>query len=336
MSVSDYRAEAPPEEERQRVRHRYRSQLGHLSAPYSGLFVWAAVIVAFGIWVPDTFLTLQSLRTISESQAVTAIVALALIAPTAAGAFDLSVAATMGIGLLVVLRLQAAGWNSLLAVLVALLCGLAVGIVNAIAVVKFEIDSFIATLGMSSILAALSYEISGGSQLIGGTSSVFNAFGQKIVYGVPLVVLYMLGVAAILFYISEYTTLGRHVYATGGNKEAARLAGIRVNRVIVGSLIASGVIAAFAGVVLAASLGTATYDTGPPYLLPAFSAVFLGATQIKLGRINVVGTLIAVYLLATGIKGLTLVGAPVWLPDLFNGAVLIIAVGLAVRGRRRR
>jgi ribose transport system permease protein len=99
--------------------------------------------------------------------------------------------------------------------------------------------------------------------------------------------------------------------------------------------VAAPTIAAFAGVVLAAKLGTGNPTSGPPYLLPAFSAVFLGATQIKAGRVNVLGTLIAIYLLATGVKGLQLAGAPVFLNDLFNGLALILAVALAARSKRK-
>jgi ribose transport system permease protein len=90
-------------------------------------------------------------------------------------------------------------------------------------------------------------------------------------------------------------------------------------------------LAAFAGIVLASKLSTASPDMGPSYLLPAFSAVFLGATQITPGRVNVLGTLIAIYLLATGVKGLQLAGAPSYVYDLFNGVALIAAVALAAR-----
>jgi len=116
---------------------------------------------------------------------------------------------------------------------------------------------------------------------------------------------------------------------------AARLAGVRVDRIVYGSLVASSLVAGITGVVLAARIGTASPDIGPSYLLPAFSAVFLGSTQIKPGRVNVIGTLIAIYLLATGVKGLQLAGAPSYTDDLFNGAALIIAVALAARSARK-
>jgi ribose transport system permease protein len=110
---------------------------------------------------------------------------------------------------------------------------------------------------------------------------------------------------------------------------------VRVERLIFSSFVTSGTLAALAGVILAAQIGTADVSSGPPYLLPAFAAVFLGATQIRAGRVNVIGTLVAIFLLATGVTGLQLAGAPVYVEDLFNGAALIVAVALAVRSRNR-
>jgi len=139
----------------------------------------------------------------------------------------------------------------------------------------------------------------------------------------------MLVIAAIVWYVLERTPVGRRVYATGGNIEAARLAGVRVNLVIVGALVACGAIAACAGMLVSANLGTGDPTIGPAYMLPAFSAAFLGSTQFRSGRFNVWGTIVAVYVLATGVKGLQLAGAPIWIPDLFNGAALLLAVGMA-------
>jgi ribose transport system permease protein len=124
------------------------------------------------------------------------------------------------------------------------------------------------------------------------------------------------------------------MYATGGNADAARLAGVRTDRVVFGTLVFTAVIAGIAGIVVTSRLGTGSPTIGPPYLLPAYAAAFLGSTQVKPGKFNVLGTLIAVFALATSVKGLQLAGAADWLPDLFNGVALILAVGLSVRRRR--
>jgi ribose transport system permease protein len=146
-------------------------------------------------------------------------------------------------------------------------------------------------------------------------------------------VLYLLILAALVWWVMQHTPAGRYLYAIGGNSEAARLAGVRTDRWTFLSLVASGFICGIAGV-LYGSLSGPSLTFGPAMLLPAFAAVFLGSTQIRPGRVNVWGTLIAVYVLATGVKGLQLVTGVQWLSDLFNGAALIVAVAFATWRQR--
>lgn len=303
---------------------------------FSGLYVWAALILIFSLWVPSLFDTATNARIIAGSQAVTAIVALGLIVPVACGAFDLSIAGTMGVAVCVVIWFQTNhhGWG--LGIVAALVIGLVVGLVNSFVVIKLNVDSFIATLGMSSILSAGTYWITGGVTVSTGVSPHFTAIGQNLLWGLPLPVFYMVALGIVLWWMLEYTPAGRYLYGIGGNLQAARLAGIRTGRITTAAFSLSGVVAAFAGVILAAEVGSSSPDIGVPYLLPAFSAVFLGATQIRPGRVNVLGTLIAIFLLATGVKGLQLAGAPSYISSLFNGAALIIAVALAARAAHRR
>jgi ribose transport system permease protein len=303
---------------------------------FSGLYVLAALILIFALWVPSLFLTATNFRIIAGSQAITAMLALGLIVPVACGAFDLSISGTLGMGCCIVVWFQANGHGFILGIFAAVAFGLLVGLVNALIVVKLHVDSFIATLGMGSILSAGTIWVTGGFQVANGISPHFTAIGQKQILGLPLPVYYMVILALILWWLLEYTPAGRYLYSVGGNPQAARLAGIRVGRITTGAFVVSGVVAAFAGVMLAAELGSSSPDVGVPYLLPAFSAVFLGATQIIPGRVNVLGTLIAIFLLATGVKGLQLAGAPGYINDLFNGLALIIAVALAVRATRRK
>lgn len=303
----------------------------------SGVYAWALLVVVFGVLVPETFLTSSTVRSIGAGQAVTAVAAMALIIPLAAGLFDLSVAATLGVAAVLTLRLQGDGMSPGLSVVVALAVGAAVGVVNGVLVVRVGVNSFIATLGMSSVLAALAYWITDGTQLVVPLPSGFVEFGQSTLLGIPTPVWCVIGLALVLFYVMELTTAGRYLHAVGGNIEAARLVGIRVDRLLFLSLVSSGVLAAAAGALLSAQLGSSSADIGPAYLLPAFSAVLLGATQIKNnGRVNVFGTLVAVVLLATGIYGLQLLGTPPFISSLFNGIALILAVSLSLRANRGR
>lgn len=302
---------------------------------FSGLYVWAALILLFAIWVPDTFLTTNNARIVAGDQAITAMLALGIIIPLAAGVFDLSFAGVLGVSVAITAYLQVEGLSPVVAALGAITAASLIGAVNGFVVVRLRVNSFIATIGMSSLLAAAAYWITEGKQITEGFNSTFLDLGTKQVLGVPLPFYAMLVVAVVIYVLIEYLPVGRYLYASGGNPQAARLAGVRVDRIVFGSLVASSFVAGITGVVLAARLGTASPDIGPSYLLPAFAAVFLGSTQIKAGRVNVLGTLIAIYLLATGVKGLQLAGAPIYVNDLFNGAALIIAVALAARTARR-
>jgi ribose transport system permease protein len=304
---------------------------------FSGLYVWAILIVVFSIWIPDLFPTVDNFRIVASSQAIAAIVALGLLVPVACGVFDLSIAGTLGVSETLVVYSQTNGHGVFLGIVLALAAGLAIGLVNAFVVIKLRVDSFIATLGMSSILLAVVLGLTDGASLTPTSlSSTFTAFGQNKLWGLPLPVFYMLAIGLVLYWILEFTPIGRYLYGIGGNPQAARLAGVRVDRITTGAFATSGIVAAFAGVVLAAVLGSASPTVGDGYLLPAFSAVFLGATQIRPGRVNVLGTLIAIFLLATGVKGLQLAGAPNYISALFNGAALIIAVALSARTSSRK
>jgi ribose transport system permease protein len=322
--VEEPRVEEPPK--------RRRINLG--MDRFSGLYVWAALIILFSFWVPDTFPTTDNAKIVAGDQAITAMLALGIIIPLAAGVFDLSFAGVLGVSVAIVGYMQSNGWNVWLSVVAAIAAGAFIGAANGFIVVQLRVNSFIATLGMSSLLVAAEYWITDGKQIT-EFNSTFLDLGTKPILGIPLPFYVMIVLAIIIYIIIEYLPIGRYLYASGGNAQAARLAGVRVNRVVFGSLVGSALTAGITGVVLAARIGTASPEIGPSYLLPAFSAVFLGSTQIKPGRVNVIGTLVAVYLLATGVKGLQLAGAPSYINDLFNGAALIIAVALAARSARR-
>ena len=168
----------------------------------------------------------------------------------------------------------------------------------------------------------------------GALAGNFAKLGQTTISGVTLPVIYMLVVALAIWYLLEHTATGRRLYATGFNPDAARLAGVPVNRLRFISLVTSGTLAGATGIVLASILGSGSPTAGTPYLLPAFAAAFLGATQLKNGRFNAWGTVIAVLLLGTGTTGLALAAAPQWSQSMFVGVVLIGA--LAVTGLQRR
>jgi ribose transport system permease protein len=214
-----------------------------------------------------------------------------------------------------------------------------VGLVSALMVVKFRVNSLIATLGMSQVLIAFQLKIADNRQITGAFSSGWSSLGTQDVLGVPIVVVYLLILAVVLWFTLEHTPVGRYLFAVGGNPDAARLAGLNVERLTVGSLMASATIAGLAGVIFSMKVGTYSSSTGPGLLFPALAAVFFGASQFT-RRPNVWGTLVAYFTLAFGVKGLQLAFGPgtFWIQPLFQGAALLIAVALASRvvGETRR
>jgi ribose transport system permease protein len=318
-------------------RHDWRRSAAFLSPRnISAIYVFLALFILFSLWVPQTFLVWGTWRAMISTQAQTALLAVGLVIALSAGAFDLAIGSTLGLGeILVAWLLVNHGVAIVPAIALATLAGAVVGLVNGLLIVRVRIDSFIATLGMSSILLALINWISNSQQIV-GLSNSFQNIATNRVLGFPVAVYIMLGVAIAVWYVLERTPIGRRVYATGGNIEAARLAGVRTSAVIVAALAACGAIAAFSGVLVTSSLGAGDPTIGPPYLLPAFSAAFLGSTQFRGGRFNVWGTVLAVYVLGTGVMGLQLAGAPIWIPNLFNGGALLLAVGLSKYQRTTR
>jgi ribose transport system permease protein len=302
----------------------------------SALYIFAAIFLLFSLWIPDTFLTSQVWRSLLDQGALTTLVALGLVLVLAAGVFDLAVGAEVGFGaILVAWFLSREGVPIVPAIALTVLAGCCIGSISGLLVVRAKIDSFIATLGLSSILLAATAWVSNSQQILNlGSGFQDVATGQLL--GLTYPVWFMLAVALVLAYLLDATPIGRRIYATGGSEPAARLAGVRTSRVIVSCLVGCGAIAASAGVLASARLATGDPTIGPAYLLPAYAAAFLGSTQFRGGRYNVWGTVVSVYVLATGVKGLQLAGAPVWIPDLFNGVALLLAVGIARYRRTAR
>jgi ribose transport system permease protein len=308
-----------------------RRKIGTGFDRYSGLYLWATFILVFGIWTPSTFLTTSTLHSVAAQQAVTGMVGLAVLIPLAAGLYDLSVWAVANVaGILTVVLMNNHHWAVVPAIAAGIIVGFAIGCVNAFIVVKLRVNSFIATLGMGSVLSATQVIISSNAQPLPPPSSAWNNFTQTTVGGFQIVVLYLIVLAFVLWWLTAHTPAGRYLYAIGGNTEAARLSGVRIERYTTAALLTSATVAGLAGVMFS-SLNGPSLNFGGTLLLPAFAAAFLGSTQLIPGRFNVWGTLLAIYVLATGVQGLQLVSGASWLNDMFNGVALIIAVALSIQ-----
>jgi ribose transport system permease protein len=299
------------------------------------IYVWVVLIVIFTAWKPHLFPTTRTAKTVLNEYAITGLAALSAIMPLAAGIFDLSIGSTVGFaGVFAGWSLNTLGLSPPLAILLTLVAGAVIGLLNATVVVRMKIDSFIGTLATGSIIAALTIWVSGDQILTGKLSLGFASFASTSVAGIQLPVIYLLAGMLVLAYLLEQTTFGRHIYASGYGPDVSRLVGLRVDRLRTISLLWSGVMASFAGICLASQLGGADPSTGPEYLIPAFSAAFVGATQFRHGRFNPWGAVVAVLMIGTGSVGLLLAGTQQWMPQVFQGAVLIAAVGITMYQRK--
>ena len=297
---------------------------------FSGLYLWAFFILLFGVWKPGLFLTQSTLHSVAAALAVPAMLALALLIPLTAGAYDLSVGAVINFSTVLVVILQTKNHMSMgLAIALTIVVCLAIGAASGFFVVVLRVNSFVATLGIASVVAALQVIISGQTQPFPPINSSWTALTQHQVLGFQIVVVYLIVLAILLWWVLDHTPIGRNLYAIGGNPEAARLAGVRVSGWTFLTLVVSAGISGVAGVLYASQSGP-SLTFGQTLLLPAFAAAFLGSTQIKPGRYNVWGTVLAVYVLATGVQGFQYVTGAQWLSDMFNGIALLAAVSFAV------
>lgn len=310
----------------------------HFFSVWNLAILLVTLIVVFAILKPDTFLTAFTFQSLLNSRSIYALAALAVMIPLTSDNFDLSVASTLGITQVLANGLQTQqGLSWQIVVILCLLLGAAVGLVNGFLVTRLRIHSFIATLGSGTLLLGLNQWYTGGMQVVGTLPPAFTSLSAALpLTGIPLPVVYLLVIAFILWIVFDYLPIGRFLYVIGDSPRAAELTGIPRTFYVTMAFVASGTIAAFAGVILQAQLRVGQSTVGQELLLPAFTGALLGATAIRPGRPNVWGTVLAVSVLAVAVSGLTQLGAPFFVENLFNGGMLLLAVGLAAYTQRRR
>jgi ribose transport system permease protein len=298
---------------------------------------WILMILVLGYFKPDQMFAWNSYASMFGSNAMVVVLTFALMIPLTSGDFDLSVASVMGLSsiLIAVLNVQM-NVDIGPAIIIALLCGAAVGAINAFFILYFGVHSLIVTLGTGYFINGLILWISNSATIAGVSMGLVKAVILTRVFGIPIGFYYALALTFIVWYVFQHTSLGRRLLFVGRGREVARLSGVNVNRVRTGSLIASGVIAAFAGVLYTGMRGAADPSSALAFLLPAFAAAFLGSTAIYPGRFNAPGAFVAVFFLSTGIMGLNFLGVDSFVQNLFYGGGLVIAVSISqlIRGRK--
>lgn len=293
------------------------------------------VLVLICMAIFPQFRTASLFTTMVNAQSLVLLLGLTATVVLRLGDFDLSVAQTMVATGALVAQLTKMGVPSGLAVLVGLGLGVAVGLINALLVVRVGVDSFVATLGSFTALSGFAYLIT-NSRIISGIPDEFVNFSRSQLLGIPLISWYAWALVIVLWYVYQRTPLGRYTLFIGGNRNAARLSGVPVNRIRTGAYVVSGLLASFIGVCFIGYFGAVDPSVGSQYMLQPFAAAFLGATAIAVGRFNAFGTVAALYLLTVGITALQLLGAQTWVSNVFYGVALMVAVTAAKLAGSRR
>jgi ribose transport system permease protein len=310
----------------------------HSAERYALVALVFAVATFFSLW-PDsagTFPTAANVRILAANQSVTVLLALAVLLPLVAGHFDFSVGAVAASSSAVCAGLMQNDRASLtVAMLAALGVGVAVGLANGVAVAYLQMNAFVSTLAVATLLGGFIQWYTGGQAISNNIAPSLVDFGSSTRLGIPEPILVVALVALAAWYVLSQTPYGRSLYAIGENARAAKLVGIPTRGYTLVAFVGAGLVAAVAGIVLTARTAGATADNGTTMLFPALAAVFLGATAIRPGRFNVWGTVFGVALVAVSVSGLTLAGAQDWVEPVFNGAALAVAVGLSSYLRRR-
>lgn len=295
------------------------------------------VVLVFSLLRPGTYATSGNLAAVLGAQSVLLILSLGLLVPLTAGDMDLSVASTLSLSAMVLAVLNGQDGLGLgVSTLAALASALAVGLVNAVFVVAFRINSFIVTLGMGTLVLGVVEWISNLEVVNGVSRGLTSATVLIRIAGIPLTFWYSLALVVIVWVVFEFTPAGRRLMFVGLGRNVAALSGLRVGRIRAFSFLVSALVAGVAGVLYAGELGAADSSSGQGFLLPAFAAAYLGATAISPGRFNAIGTFVAVYFLAAGVTGLQVLGAQNFVQQLFYGGALIVAVALSNLAARQR
>ncbi len=295
-----------------------------------------AMLVVFSLLRPGIFLSVNNLRNITEQVAILAIVATTMTVVMVVGDFDLSVGTLASLCGVVVADMLIRGLGLWPSIGVALGVGALAGLLNGFLVAYAGLSAFVATLATMTAFRGLALWYTDGATLFSGMDESFRPIGQGMTGPVPNSVWIMLAVLGITWFLMEQTTLGRRLYAAGGNPEASFLAGINVRRLRLLAFVYSGLGAALAGIVLTSRLFSAHPTAGEPLMLTSIAAVFLGMTMFREGEAHVPGTLFGVLLLGVMNNGLNILRVNSYIQSVLTGVIIILAVLVSGLSRRER
>ena len=292
-----------------------------------GPFVALLLVCAGLAYLSPDFLTVSNVFDVMRQVSINAVIAFGMTLAILLGGIDLSVGSILAVSSVLIASMMKAGYAAGLAMAVGLLAGAAMGAVNGLVIAKGRVAPFIATLGMMTLLRGVALVFSQGSPISGFSSDFFSMVGGGYLASlVPLPVVWMLALFVVFWFLLTRTVFGRHVYATGGNAEAAALSGVKTDRVQILVYSLSGAMAAIAGIILTSRLDSAQPTAGDGYELDAITAVVLGGTSLAGGRGWIFGTLVGALLIGVLNNGLNLLGVSAFYQQVIKGTVILLAV----------
>ncbi|WP_324825946.1 ribose ABC transporter permease [Sinanaerobacter sp. ZZT-01] len=293
--------------------------------PFIVLFILALVMS----FLSERFFTWGNIITVLRQTSINAVIATGMTFAILIGGIDLSVGSVLGICGAVAATMIAAGMDVALTLLLTLLLGVGIGIVNGLLISKGRIQPFIATLGTMTLLRGATLVYTQGKPIStrgAEHAELFSKIGKGFFVGIPVPVYIMILVFIIAYYILRYMRIGRYIYSLGSNEEATIYSGIKVDRIKIFVYGAAGLLAALAGILVTARLGSAQPTAGEGYELDAIAAVVLGGTSMSGGVGSIFGTAIGALIIGILNNALNLMQVPSYYQGVAKGIVILIAV----------
>jgi ribose transport system permease protein len=297
--------------------YKYRSVIG--------LVIFSIIISILN----DRFFTMSNVLNILRQTSINSIIAAGMTFVILTGGIDLSIGSTLALTGAISAYLISSGVHPLIAVLVALVAGLIIGMINGLIISKGKVQPFIVTLATMTILRGATMVFTNGRPISTGYDAYgefFNRIGAGYIFGVPNPVIVMIIVFVISYIILKNTTIGRYVFAVGGNEDATKLSGINVDKVKVFVYGINGLLAALAGIIITSRLSSAQPTAGSGYELDAIAAVVLGGTSLAGGFGSILGTIVGALIIGILNNALNLMDVTSYYQLLLKGLVILLAV----------
>lgn len=286
----------------------------------------SSIIVAL---LNPRFLTWGNISTVLRQTSINAVIATGMTFVILTGGIDLSVGSTLGLCGAIAASLISSGMNVFAVLIITLALGTLIGFFNGTLITAGRLQPFIATLGTVTLLRGVILVFTQGKPITTGSSNAAEAFGKigtGFIGPIPIPVYIMILVFIIAYYILNHTRIGRYIYATGSNEEATMYSGINTNKVKLFVYSVSGMMAALAGILVTARLGSAQPTAGAGYELDAIAAVVLGGTSMAGGVGTIAGTAIGALIIGVLNNALNLMQVSSYYQDVAKGIVILIAV----------